>query len=263
LEFTIPNALITNIKISNFEINSEILRKITTILQQFRRSIKVIKLEKIQLESTRQLVNFFDTFENLKSIIFDEIKIESNENTDQIPFIQSLSSITLNESDNTLMNLFHLQINIEKISISRWGWSKTFTSSIFNALVEKLPNFKHLVMNGVDTAFYFNYGDFPFKIETLEVYLMTFYWNVWDPRLKFLNSQKGHLKELKLSKLPYDFDGDEILKYIIEEMDLRTFYYGNTPLILNGKKQNVKEFMVQEVQIQSAFEMFRQFPCKF
>ncbi|CAG9810409.1 unnamed protein product [Chironomus riparius] len=43
-------------------------------------------------------------------------------------------------------------------------------------------------------------------------------------------------------------------------MQLDTFYYGKIPLILNGTKQEVLDFTATEVQIEAAFEMFRQFP---
>jgi len=53
------------------------------------------------------------------------------------------------------------------------------------------------------------------------------------------------------------------MKFIFEEMDLEIFYYGNIPLILNGRKQEVTAFEANENQIESAIEMFRQFPCKY
>jgi len=74
--------------------------------------------------------------------------------------------------------------------------------------------------------------------------------------------QLEHIKTLTIDKLPSDFDGGKILKYIIEEMNLDKFHYGKIPLILNGQKQEVKEFEANENQIQSTFEMFRQFSCE-
>jgi len=68
---------------------------------------------------------------------------------------------------------------------------------------------------------------------------------------------------LTIHKLPFDFDGGKVLKYIIEEMGLQKFYYGKIPLILNGRKQDVKEFEANEIQITSTYEMFRQFPSKY
>jgi hypothetical protein len=72
-------------------------------------------------------------------------------------------------------------------------------------------------------------------------------------------TQIGFLKDLTIHKLPYDFDGGKVLKFIIEDMKLDKFHYGKIALILNGTKQEVIEFSATETQIQAAFEMFNQF----
>ena len=123
-------------------------------------------------------------------------------------------------------------------------------------------NLDHLVLIGAGTGSFFDCDEFPFKITKLETSMITFHWYVGikGARVDFLRSQKGSLKELTIHELPYDFDGGKVLKYIIEEMNLNTFYYGKIALILNGQKQKVKEFTASEIQITSAFEMIRQFP---
>ncbi|KAL7014181.1 hypothetical protein ACKWTF_015786 [Chironomus riparius] len=92
--------------------------------------------------------------------------------------------------------------------------------------------------------------------------MITFHWYVGikSARISFLKTQFGHLKELTIHQLPFDFDGGKVLKYIIEDMELITFNYGKIPLILNGHKEDVRDFEASEIQITSAFEMFRQFP---
>lgn len=112
---------------------------------------------------------------------------------------------------------------------------------------------------GSGTGSYFDSDDFPYFIEVLEATMITFHWYVGlkSARIKFLTTQKGHLKELTIHQLPFDFDGGKVLKYIIEEMDLKKFHYGKIPLILDGQKQDVREFEANEIQVQSSFEMFQ------
>jgi hypothetical protein len=124
------------------------------------------------------------------------------------------------------------------------------------------PNIRHLELIGEGTGSYFDCDEFPYKIESLEASMVTYHWYVGinTARISFLRAQTGYLKELTIHQLPYDFDGGRVLKYIIEEMRLDKLYYGKIPLILNGTKQQVKKFAANEIQVQSIYEMFRQFP---
>ena len=97
------------------------------------------------------------------------------------------------------------------------------------------------------------------KVET-EMITCGWYVGLKCARTNSLKPQIGKLKELTIHELPYDFDGGEVLKFVIEGMRLYTFYYGKIPLILNGAKQDVKEFSASEIQITSAIEMIKQFP---
>jgi hypothetical protein len=121
------------------------------------------------------------------------------------------------------------------------------------------------VLIGAGTGSFFDADEFRFKIQILDTTMITFNWYVGikSKRVNFLESQKGSLKELTIHELPFDFDGGKVLKYIIEEMNLKTFNYGKIPLIFNGQKQDVKEFTATHLQLTSIFEMIRQFkPCK-
>ncbi|CAH1735069.1 unnamed protein product [Chironomus riparius] len=142
-----------------------------------------------------------------------------------------------------------------------WTWHG-FPHDIFNQICRNSKSLNHLVLIGAGTGSYFDSDEFPFKITKLETTMITFHWyiGIKSARVDFLKSQKGSLKELTIHELPYDFDGGKVLKYIIEELNLDTFYYGKIPLILNGQKQQVKEFTASEIQITSAFEMIQQFP---
>jgi len=120
----------------------------------------------------------------------------------------------------------------------------------------------HLVLKGAGTGSYFDCDDFPYKVTKLETTMISYNWYVEtkNERVSFLKSQKGKLRELRIEELPYDFDGGRVLKYIIDEMNLKTFYYGDIPLIINWERQIVKEFEASELQITSAIEMIKQFP---
>jgi len=102
---------------------------------------------------------------------------------------------------------------------------------IFNEICRKCENLNHLVLQGAGTGSYFDNYEFPFKISKLETSMITLHWYVAikSARVNFLDSQKKNLKELTIHELPFDFDGGEVLKYIIEEMNLETFYYGKIP----------------------------------
>ena len=46
-------------------------------------------------------------------------------------------------------------------------------------------------------------------------------------------------------------------------MGLEEFYYMKTAFILNGAKQNVKHLEGNEVQVNSIYEMLKQFPSEY
>ena len=92
--------------------------------------------------------------------------------------------------------------------------------------------------------------------------MLTGWWSVTEPRLNFLKSQQGTLKELTIHRLPHDDDGHDVLNFIIEEMKLQKFYLRKIPLILDGKKQEIRKLTISEYEICSMYEMFRQYPIQ-
>ncbi|KAL7014160.1 hypothetical protein ACKWTF_015771 [Chironomus riparius] len=240
------------------QFRSEDINKMSKIIDFYKESIKIVELKNFELSSTDYLLKIIKSLKRLESISFENCKM--NDVKKQLPKFMHLKSIYFHESDDELFKIFHAQKNVENISIVRMEWGNDFSWADFDEMAKNYSNLNKLVMRGHGTANYFEHGGFPFKIRKLDVFLMTFDWTNHLPRTRFLESQKGSLKVLILEKLPYDYDGGAVLKYIIEEMKLNTFYYGKIPLILGGRKQEVMEFRVQEVQIQAAFEMFRQFP---
>lgn len=238
------------------------LVKLSKIIENYKESIEFLELKNFEFQSTVDLQKIIKNLRRIQSILFDHCNIRDVNK--QLPKFMLLKSIYFHESDDELFKIFHAQKTVEKISIIRMDWGNDFSWVDFDEMTKNFKNLNSLIMKGHGTGNYSEYGGFPFKIRKLDAFLMTFYWSHHSdsPRTRFFESQKGHLKELRLEKLPYDYDGGVVMKYIIEDMHLESFYYGKIPLILGGKKQDVETLRVSEVQIQSAFEMFRQFPSK-
>lgn len=257
------NRLIFNIPFKNITLSNFSGDELLEFVKKYKNSVEILKLQNINFNHFVLAEEFFSHFTKLKSLHLEKCFITNSENSSIAP-IPTLKSISFEECRGNLFKYFKNQKSVDKIGVCRHQWtSRGFSHSDFNGMVACLPNLSHMVMDGTGTAGYFDSGHFPFKIIKLDAYLMTFYWTQTIPRLDFLKSQQGFLKELTIHKLPYDYDGGEVLKFIIEKMGLEKFYFGNDPLIVDGKKQEVKEFTAWEVNITAAFEMFRQFPCEF
>ncbi|KAG5669017.1 hypothetical protein PVAND_016919 [Polypedilum vanderplanki] len=243
--------------------NSE-LKLILKVINFYKNSIEYFEIFNSKL---RSIENLCDILKNLKNLInFKVINVtiltDSSPSIIIFPYLKSVSFLK-NHGENIeiFFEIFKSNKTIEKIELIDHNWTSfSVNHDAFNSFVRSLPNFKHLVMNGTGTASYFNQNDFPFKLTSLDAYMIGFHWTETRPRLNFLRSQIGNLKDLKLGKLPYDFDGGEVLKFIIEEMNLEKFYYGEIPLILNGQKQEVEEIWFNEVTVMAGMEMLRQFP---
>ena len=250
-----------SIKLKNLSINGAAIdsQTVSIILKSFKNSIENLTLSNVQNDEI--LFNVPYNFCNLKSLNLENCKIHDDK-VNPFPLIKSLKSILFHDCDKNIIKNFKNQANIEKLTICSYKITfNGFPHDEFNNLVELLPNLNHLVLDGDGTSSYFDVNRFPFKVKILETTSMTFHFYVGliKPRLDFLRSQLGYLKELTIHKLPFDFDGDKVLKFIIEEMHLIKFCYGKIPLILKGIKQEIEEFSAIETQVKSSFEMFRQF----
>jgi len=203
----------------------------------------------------------FSGMQNLIDLKMQDCKLDCL-NGVALPLIKTLKVISFDKCDKNIFKIFRNQLTLEKIVVRNddYTWNG-FCHETFNDLVRILPKIRCIMLIGSGTGSYFDSDDFPYFIEVLEATMITFHWYVGlkSARIKFLATQKGNLKELTIHQLPFDFDGGKVLKYIIEEMDLKKFHYGKIPLILDGQKQDVKEFEANEIQVQSSFEMFRQF----
>ena len=256
-----------NIQFRNISIKScksyEQLRKFTRIIKDMKGSVEILELEDFKRNQIREILDFFQGFSKLRILKFKNCQISEEVTLQQLPAMPSLNEVFFEKCDGNLFKLFQRQESIIKITVRNpdWTWNG-FSHDDFNDLVKALPNIDLIVMDGSGTGSYFNCDHFPYKIRRLETSMITFHWYVGirTARKTFLEAQKGFLKELIIHQLPYDFDGGNVLKFIIEQMGLDKFYYGKIPLIYDRKIQPVIEFMANEIQLCAMFEMFRQFP---
>jgi len=239
------------------------IENIAKFVNKFQNTLETLELNNFKFNSFKDCSNVINSFVNLKTLKLNYCNVNSINNETLKP-IRTLTSLTLNKCNDNIFKIFTKQEKIEKITVSNedWTWNG-FPHDIFNEICKNNKNLDHLVLNGAGTGSYFDCDEFPYKISKLETTMITFHWYVGirNARLNFLQSQKGYLKDLTIHELPYDFDGGRVLKYIIEEMDLETLYYGDIPLIIKKVRQIVKEFTASEIQITSTFEMVKQFTC--
>ena len=241
------------------------IQKYLILLNKFKGSIEHFEVKNADFKSYNEFYDFFINIPNLETLSLEKCKIRfiGNEIFPQIPYLESMFFEKCNDNIfKTLQN----QASVRTITIRNddWTWNG-FPHEIFNQMAINSKKLKKIVFIGSGTGSFFDSDDISFKIEILDTTMITFHWYVGikNGRVSFLKSQLGHLKELTIHKLPFDFDGGKVLKYIIEEMNLDKFYYGKIPLILNGRKQDVKDFEANEIQITSTYEMFRQFPSEY
>lgn len=251
---------IKNIKFSQLRSSNEI-QKSMSVLNNFKNSTESLYLEDCKFEDFAvQLANH--EISKLKHLSLTNCYVGSSKCANIFLILKSsIKTLTIEKCNENIYNFFKCQVSIEKVTvISRETTWNPFPFSAFNDLIESLPNFKELHFIGAGTASYFDSNDFPNKIEKLVVHSLTNHWYVGinSDRTKFLKLQ-NNLQDLRIHNLPHDFDGGKVMKFIVEEMKLKTFYYGDMPMIVNGEKQKIKKLSASEVQIQAAFETFKLF----
>ena len=241
------------------------LMEMVGLLKMFENSIENLVIGFFKFKNFLPCFEIFNSLPNLKSLILDNCDVE-NLNGEALNPIKTLKSISFQSCNDNFFKIFIKQESIEKIKVSNDVCTLNgFPNDIFNEICKNSKNLFHVVLEGFETGSYFDCNEFPYKITKLETTMITFrsYLGIRTPRINFLESQNGSLKELTIHELPYDFDGGRVLKYIFEEMNLETFYYGKIPLILNGQKQEIKEFKAHKIQVTCTYEMLWQFPCKY
>lgn len=255
------NVIVTNLSSKNTD------RLLLNHLFKYHETIERIVFKFCRFQISEELFEILKNLIKLNEVIFDHCSIQSDISPENYGNrLSSLKSVSFNECQGNLYTFFQNHKTIEKIVVisHKNSWIG-FPHEDFDKLANSLPKLKHIKFEGEGTGSFFDRSEFNFKIEILEVEIITFHWyiGISGARNKFLISQKENLKELRLKKLPHDFDGGRVFKFIMEQMNLETFYYGDIPLILKRKKQIVRHISTNETQIEAAFEMFRQFPGMF
>lgn len=262
----VPGGQCDNIPFRNVEANGHLavntLKQLSSVLRNAKRSIEVLQLKDFRRNSFSDTLEFFTGFGNLRKLAL--VKCETGASAGEgMPQLDSLNELFFERCDANFYSVFQNQKNITKITVRNTDWTwNGFAHDNFNALMTTLPNCKHVCFEGIGTGSYFDMDEFPYRLKTLETTTISFHWYVGirTARKQFMETQKGFLQQLIIHKLPYDFDGGDLLKFLIEQMNLDKFYYGDIPLILNGQKQNVEEFTATEIQLTALFQMFAQFP---
>ncbi|KAG5669013.1 hypothetical protein PVAND_016916 [Polypedilum vanderplanki] len=263
----LPNIPIKNISIIDVNIEeASNFKKLSELINTYKHSIKNFSMTDVHFTSIENLKEILKDQSSLKNLKISNLNFFKSKPIQRIflPQLQSLSIKITNNYVNSMKNIFDLftsNESIEKIELTAQACnSNCFDHESFNNFVKTLPKFKHLIMNGHGILSYLNHKEFPSKLEKFEVFALGFHWRASVPRLDFLKSQTGSLRELKLHRLPFDTDGGEVLKFIIEEMNLENFYYDEIPLILNEQKQEIEEIWVSEASVNALMEILRQFP---
>ena len=238
-------------------------KNLIKFLNQYKESLEILEINNLNLKNIEECQEFFSGLKSLKILNLNNCHLK-NLNNEKLSPIRTLKTISFNKCSDNIFKFFTNQESIEKLTVINHNWTwNGFPHDVFNEICRNCKNLDHLVLDGAGTGSYFDSDEFPFKITKLETSMISFHWYVGikSARVHFLESQKGYLKELRIHQLPYDFDGGKVLKYIIEEMNLDKFHYGEIPLILNKQKQEIKEFEASEIQITSAYEIIKQFRC--
>ncbi|XP_070508726.1 uncharacterized protein [Chironomus tepperi] len=258
---------VSRVKFRNVVIRSdkgfEQLRKFWQVTNMFKGSIEILELEDFQRIQIREILDFFQGFTSLRKLKIKNCSIYEEVDRECLSLMPALVDVHFEKVDGNFFKIFHRQSNINKITIRRLDWTwNGFAHDDFNDLVKALPEIDFIVMDGTGTGSYFDCDEFPYRIRKLDTTMISFHWYVGirTERTCFLRAQQGYLKDLTIHQLPYDFDGGRVLKFIVEQMNLDRFYFGNLPLIVDGQIQAVEEFSANEIQLSAMFEMFRQFP---
>ena len=238
------------------------MKELKIFLKKFKHSIENLEVKNLEVKNYAEFYETFGNFSNLKSLTLEKCKMKCI-GKEALPEMRTLQFLSFNKCWDSVFSVFRKQKHILQITVQNddWTWNG-FPHETFNNILKNSNGLNHIILKGAGTGSYFDFDEYPFKITKLTTSMITFHWYVGikTQRTTFLESQLGHLKDLTIDKLPFDFDGGRVLKFIFEKMNLQSFYYGKIPLILNGQKQKVEEFEACEIQIQSTYEMFKQFP---
>jgi hypothetical protein len=245
-------------------------RFFVNLLTMHKDTIEQLSLTSVVMSSVDSLRTLLKPLAQLKHFEAVNINFKATNECAALA-LPNLQSISLGKSETnvefkSVEAMFELFMGSETIESVRLQVVEeepfNVMNSKFDKLLASLPQLKSLKMEGKASGGFFEKQEFPFKVKQLEVELVGYYWRLLEPRTLFLKSQVGHLKELTLQNLPYDYDGGEVLRFILNEMSLEKFNYDTQALILDSKKQAIKELSFKEVTIGAGLEMLRHFPSE-
>lgn len=244
---------IVNLKI----INLNNLKIFYNILASNINTISSIKL--VCCNFTSSFISFYDILYLYKLYKYKFlIKFDYNTKSFNLDNISNLIQISLEYCNDNAFKIFSLQKNIKKLTVKSNIFKNGFSEKYFNKILNS-NKISELTLLGFDTNEYINFNNLPFDIVSINTTYLTYYLYNKKNRLEQFKYKNGYLKNLIIHHLPFDFDGGNILKYIIEEMNLDTFNYGNISLIKNNIKQCVTDFEASEYHVTSIYEMFKQY----
>lgn len=234
---------------------------LVNFLKKFQNSLIKLKLVGVIFGESFFFESIFDVLKNLRHLEVSECQISTTDL--DYGYHSSLRSITITKSSSDFLKLFPKCLESFKyIDDNRNGHDTEFYWEL-QYFLKSARNIGQLTLVGSKTALFFTQKEFNFKLKNLDAHSLTYSTtqDVNIPRIKFLDSQKEYLRELKLTELPHDYDGGVVLKFIFEEMNLDKFDYGNTTLIVNSRKVNfIDEVIFSEIQVKAGLELMRQFP---
>lgn len=243
---------------------SETLEKLLELLERYEETIESLELRNFHVDSGKTFLEILKKMKNLK-----ELKISSgvmfaydpNDIPEDLPMIESA---LLTDSSEIYFDFLKNFKNLKKFKFIKDDQSSgNFNFSKLNELLVAVPSIKHLILEGSSTRGFFSQqiDNLPFRLETIEADGINLSRHDGQPRLAFLESQLGSLKDLRVKKLPYDNDGDQVLNFIIEVMNVQKFYYDGKAFIENGEKvKGIKEIWFNENTIKAGMELVKQFP---
>ncbi|XP_070508703.1 uncharacterized protein [Chironomus tepperi] len=238
------------------------LAKPLKFLGNFLGSVENLHVKNAKFSTYEQFAIAFGSLKSIKTLKFENCVLEQY-GSESIAVISTLHTMTFISCNVNIFKVMKNQFLISKIEVINpiWTWNG-FPHDTFNEICKKCQKLQQIKLIGSGTGSYFDSDDFPYKIKKLETSMVTFHWYVGirTERVDFLRSQIGQLKDLTIHQLPNDFDGGRVMKFIFTEMKLDNFHYGKIPLIVNGKKQEVKEFAATEIQIRASMELMQQYP---
>jgi hypothetical protein len=249
--------------------NAVYLTLILQVIKKYQKSIESFTLKHVHMPIVENLRDMLKHLQNLRH--FTAIDLDFLSYTSpcllHLPHLKTIAITKTNphrQNSEDLFKLFKLCKTIEKVTFNVLPWSlHGFHHDTLDRFLESLPNLGHLSMHGHGTITYFEDGKFPFKLERLDAFLVGFECSGRRPKLRFLESQVGVLKELRLMRLPCDFNGDELLRFVLDEMNLKVFKYGDIALIMKGERQMVEKAWFNEITVGAGMELLRQFPSEF